>query len=283
MDALFPFQSTGFHYDSLLFENTTFANISRIVMMEGNEYGDNIHLNHCTILNTLEWVIQSDWIHNLSITNSLIVNPYFLGYRAIDVCDSSQDYNDFLTGKCNSPGGALFNVVPVDSFGFEPGFTDMNRHIFIGNNSYVYQDWVLNWYRECGWCQNAEKEFLYNPFPYAGKKTISFMDSMDTEGNKVFKTMNIDSTTMYSLDPNFITPATNQDTILFYIENQYGWNYFVDWSYRPDAGKNRIWPLPENLSYTNDTLLTAAMDTFPLGDFKLVSSKINCLGSAKRR
>ena len=41
----FPFQSSGFHYDNLLFENCTFSNLSRIVMQEGNEYGDNIHIN----------------------------------------------------------------------------------------------------------------------------------------------------------------------------------------------------------------------------------------------
>ncbi len=50
----FPFQSTGWHYDKLLFENCTFTNIGRIVMEEGNEYGDNILINHCTMLNSLE-------------------------------------------------------------------------------------------------------------------------------------------------------------------------------------------------------------------------------------
>lgn len=68
----FPYESTGWHYDELVFENCTFTNIARIVMQEGNEYSDNVHINHCTIMNTLEWVFQSaGWLRNASVTNSI--------------------------------------------------------------------------------------------------------------------------------------------------------------------------------------------------------------------
>lgn len=185
----FPYQSTGFHYDSLFFEHTTFANISRIVMMEGHEYGDNIHLNHCTLLNTMEWVIQPGWIHNLSITNSLIVNPYMGGYQPTWFCDEDQDYDDFLAGACHQPFGALFNVNPVDSFDFEVNFTDQDRQIFVGHNSYVYQDWLLDWYQTCPWCQepptSEQKKEFFHPFPYVNQRTIEFMDSRDIEDKSI--------------------------------------------------------------------------------------------------
>ena len=34
----------------------------------------------------------------------------------------------------------------------------------------------------------------------------------------------------------------------------------------PDSGFYQVWPLPENLAYTNETLKTAGMGGFPLGD-----------------
>lgn len=267
----FPYQSSGWHYDYLLFENTTFHNISRIVMMEGNEFGDNIHLNHVTILNTVENIIQSGWIRNLSITNSIIVNPYMLGYRAADVCTEGQSYRDFENGLCDPPGGALFNVTPVDSFGFEVDFTDMDRQIYVGHINYYYHDWFLDWMQNCdNICKdrirNREQDLLRHPYPPFGDGNIAFMDSTDANGNKVFRTMNIDSATVYSVDPGFIVEATNQDSLMIFMENKWDDNADIEWGFMVEAGFNQTWPLPENLAYTNAALLTAGMGGFPLGD-----------------
>lgn len=268
----FPYQSTGYHYDYLLFENCTFSNLSRIVMQEGNEFGDNIHLNHITLLNSVEWVIQSGWLHNLSVTNSIFVNPFMLGYRAADVCGAGQDYNDFEDGLCDPPGGALAqDIVPVDSLGFQVNFTDMDRQIYAGYNDYHYYDWFVDWMANCdNICKdrirNREQDLLRHPAPAFGENAIAFMDSMDAEGNKVFPTMNIDSTKWWDVDPEFIVPATNEDTLKIFMENKWDDNADIDWSYKPEAGFNQIWPLPENMAYSNADLQTAAMGGFPLGD-----------------
>lgn len=272
----FPFESEGWHYDTLRFENCTFTNISRIVMQEGNEYADNVFLNHCTILNTIEWVYQSaGWLRNAAITNSIIVNPDMMGYRAVDVCDmgegGTQDYDDFLDGLCDPPGGGLLNgITPVDSFGFSVDFTDFDRKLFVGNTAYLYQDFVLDWFTECDWCQEQLRqrrpEELRNPAPMIGQNALDFIDSTDAEGNKVFETMNIDWGTIYDEDPDFVVPATNQDTMLMFVEYKWSTNADVDWSYKPEAGFNQTWPLPENLAYNNEMYKTAAMGGFPLGD-----------------
>lgn len=112
----FPYESTGWHYDKLLFENCTFSNLSRIIMQEGNEFGSNIHINHCTLINSIEWVWQSaGWLETASITNSMFVNANVIGYRAIDVCDADQDFDDFEDGLCDPPGGGLINgITEVD-------------------------------------------------------------------------------------------------------------------------------------------------------------------------
>ncbi|HEX7071641.1 MAG TPA: T9SS type A sorting domain-containing protein, partial [Rhodothermales bacterium] len=242
-----------------------------IVMMEGNEFGSNIHLNHVTILNTVENIIQSGWIQNLSITNSVIINPYMMGYRAVDVCDEDQDFDDFEDGLCDPPGGALFNVTPVDSFGFDVDFTDAERQIYVGHNTYAHEQWYLDWTRQCdNVCldriRNREQDLLANPYPPFGQGNINFMDSTDANGNKVFPSMNIDSTTMLSVVPDFIVPATNLDGVRTFMENKWDDNADIDWSFMPEAGLNQVWPLPENLAYTDATLMSAGMGGFPLGD-----------------
>ncbi len=275
----FPYQSSGWHYDTLFFENCTFTNLSRIVMQEGNEYSDNVFINHCTLLNSIEWVFQSaGWIRNAAITNSLFINPYMYGYRAYDVCPQGMTYNDFLAGKCNSPGGGLINgITPVDSFGFQVNFTDFDRKIFIGNISYAYQDWMLDWYKNSDWSKerirNREQLLLFNPSPMLGENEIRFIDSVDANGNKVFKTINVDWQTIYNKDPQFIVPATNLDAAKQFIMYKWSTNADIDWSYEPEAGFKQTWPLPENLAYTDSELLTAAMGGYPLGDLNWFPEK----------
>ncbi len=272
----FPYQSSGFHYDSLLFENCTFSNLSRIVMQEGNEYGDNIHINHCTLINSIEWVYQSaGWLRNTSITNSIFVNPYMMGYRALDVCDmgedGTQDYDDFEDGLCDPPGGGLINgLTEVDSFEFAVDFTDFDRKLFVGNNVYMYQDWYLNYTTECDWCaeqiRTRHPEEIRHPAPMIGDNALAIIDSTDGDGNKVFNKMNVDWSTIYTDDPDFIVAPTNEDTLKMFLEGKWGTGLDIDWAYQPNATFAQTWPLPENLAYNNAAYKTAAMGQFPLGD-----------------
>jgi hypothetical protein len=222
-------------------------------------------------LNGVEWVIQSGWLNRMSITNSIFVNPFMYGYRARDVCREGQTYDDFLAGRCDRPEGSLFNVIPVDSFGFEVDFTDLERQIYVGYNNILYQDWFLDWMENCvDRCLElkrfGELDFLPQPYPPFGEASIAFMDSRDAQGNKVFGSMNVDTTTMYSVDPGFIEPATNEDTLKIFIEARWDDASTIDWSYKPDAGLNQVWPLPENMAYDNAMLQIAGMGGFPLGD-----------------
>jgi hypothetical protein len=107
-----------------------------------------------------------------------------------------------------------------------------------------------------------------------GTSVSTFVDSTDKNGNKVFRTLNIDWPTIYKIDPKFIKAATNQDTMLQFVMFKWWNNADIDWSYRPDAGFNQLWPLPENLAYNNTQLQTAAMGGFPLGDLNWYPDKL---------
>jgi hypothetical protein len=276
----FPYLSTDFHYDSLLYENCTFSNLGRIVMQEGNEYADNVLINHCTLINSVEWVYQSaGWLRNCAITNSIFVNPYMFGYRPLDVCDSTGHiYQDYLDGLCDPPGGGLINgITAVDSFGFSVPFTDQDRGLYIAHDVYMYQDWLVSWFTNCPWCKDQHTgrhdEEIHVPSPMIGENAMNFIDSMDTQGEKFFKKLNVDQSTIYDTDPDFIVPPTNEDTLKTFLEGRWGTGTNIDWAYFPYSGLAQLWPLPENMAYNNTDYQTAAMGGFPLGDLNWYPDK----------
>jgi hypothetical protein len=119
-------------------------------------------------------------------------------------------------------------ITAVDSFGFQVDYTDLDRKLFIGNNVYMYQDWMLDWYVSCPWAKDKIKQRLkveiYNPSPMLGQDEIDFIDSVDENGKKVFKTLNVDWSTILLRIQNFVVPATNLDTIKLFIEAKWGPN-----------------------------------------------------------
>lgn len=264
----FPYQSRGWHVDSLLFENTTFANIGYVYMQEGGEYGDNVHFNHCTFLNVVMYALESPWWYKMSVTNSVFVNPFMYGYMPAWFCEEGED---FLAGECDSPNGGIFTVVSVDSFEFEVDFKDLDRQILLSHSSYVYKDWLIDWMEynpgSVNMMRDGREDEIPLPQPYVSRETLAFMDSTDADGEKVFKTMEVDESSMHiGSRPRFRVPPTNMESLRQFLYCKWFSGCDSHWAYEPQVSRNHRWPLPEDLSYTNDTLLTAAMGGFPLGD-----------------
>ncbi|MCF7802945.1 MAG: T9SS type A sorting domain-containing protein [Candidatus Marinimicrobia bacterium] len=253
----FPYQSSGWHIDSVLFENTTFANMGYVLMQEGAEWSDNVHFNHCTFLNIAMFSLESGWWHNMHVTNSIFVNPFMYGYIPAQVPEGAE------------PNGGVFSIAEVDSFGFEVDFTDPERQILYTHSSYIYEDWLLDWMENNPYSkekyQNREEDLIPMPQPMLNQATMDFMDSTDADGNRVHPLMN--RAFLYEdVNPRFIEPATNHDSLKAWLLKKWDTNEDTNWAYKPEAGYNQTWPLPENMAYENDTLLTAGMGEFPLGD-----------------
>ncbi|MEJ2544861.1 MAG: T9SS type A sorting domain-containing protein [Calditrichaceae bacterium] len=279
----FPYESQHFHYDSLLFENCTFSNLGRIVMQEGNEFGDNVHINHCTLINCIEWAYQSaGWLRNTAITNSIFVNPYLWGYRPLDVCPDSLDGEAldsravmelFDAGECDGPGGGLINgLTEVDSFGFTEyvDFTDAERGLYIANIVYTHESWIQDYYinsPEAVDLHQQRQDFEIRLIsPMLSDAEQDFIDSVDIDGNKMYPGMNVDWASVYTADPEFIVPPTNVDTLKLFLDGRWYNGLDIQWAYDRNSGLKQEWPLPENLAYNNADYQTAAMGGFPLGD-----------------
>ncbi|MCC6396367.1 MAG: T9SS type A sorting domain-containing protein [Bacteroidetes bacterium] len=249
----FPYASQGWHIDSLLFENCTFANCGYVYNQEGGEYGDNVHFNHCTFLNIIMFPLQSGWWHKLSITNSIFVNTWLFGNVPVN---SDGSYS-----------GTLY-IDSIANFGFSVPFTEQDRRILFANSSYFTEQWVRDWmYNNPGSVQariDGHPDWVPVPLPMLNQKTLAFFDST-ANGTKLFPYINrahlLDST-----DPGFLLPPTNYDALTRFLEMKWWCCSDTPWAYAPEKSFDQEWPMQEDLSYTNPVLLSAGMGGFPLGD-----------------
>jgi hypothetical protein len=247
----FPFNTSGWHHDYVLFENCTFANIGYVYMQEGGEYGDNVHFNHCTFLNTMMFTLESGWWWKASVTNSIFVNAFMFG--------------DIRPTGAGDPNGGTIRIDSVRTFGFSVPFTEQDRRILFAYNSYYIEDWLKEWMAKSPYADTVRnRNAVPLPQPMLSPATLVFFDST-ANGQKLFPYMNrgflYDNT-----DPRFLIAPTNKDNIKTFLLYKWTTNADINWAFDPAAGTNQVWPVNENLSYLNTTLRSAGMGGFPLGD-----------------
>ncbi len=247
----FPFGTSGWHHDSVLFENCTFANIGYVYMQEGGEYGNNVHFNHCTFLNTMMFTLQSGWWWKSSVTNSIFVNAFMFG-------------NIPAMGG-GDPNGGTMRIDSVRTFGFSVPFTEQDRRILFAYNSYYIEDWLKDWMAKSPYADTVRnRNAVPRPQPMLSPATRVFFDST-ANGKKLFPYMNRGF--LYdNVNPNFLIAPTNINNIKTFLLYKWTTNADINWAFDPAAGTNQVWPINENLSYLNSTLRSAGMGGFPLGD-----------------
>ncbi|MDZ7374074.1 MAG: T9SS type A sorting domain-containing protein [candidate division KSB1 bacterium] len=245
----FPYATTGWHNDYVFFENCTFANMGYVYMQEGGEYGDEVYFNHCTFMNVVMFTLESGWWYKMFVTNSLFVNTYMFGYIPAQL------------GAGGVPFGGTIAISKVQDFGFEVPFTEEDRRILFANNAYYLESWLLDWMANNPYSKekkrNREPDLIPQPMPMLNDSTIAMFNRYP----------NMDAANLYNgLNPRILVPPSDIPAIKRFLYYKWTTNADTNWAFQPDAGYYQQWPLPENLAYQNDTLKTAAMGGFPLGD-----------------
>lgn len=245
----FPFESTGWHTDTLKFVNCTFSNLGYVIMQEGSEYTGYLSMNHCTVINTVMYCLESPWWHWLSLTNSVFVNTYMYGHIG--------------TGR---PDGGTFGTDSVSNWTFTPPFTDAERHILFTNNAYSTDPWLVDWMAHNPYSDTVTVPTqIPTPHPMLNTRTLMFFDTTDDQGNKSYPLMNR-ANNYDGVSPNFLVPPTNVEAIKRFLYYKWTSNLDTNWAYDPGSTLDQKWLLPENLRVSNTTLRTAGMGGFPLGD-----------------
>ena len=254
----FPYGTSGWHIDSLSFVNTTFANLGYVLMQEGAEYADFVKFNHCTFLNVVMYTLESGWWWWLSVTNSVFVNPYMYGY---------------LSGPDGTtPYGGTVNIdtIGTTNFSFTVPFTEAQRHIVFANNSYAVEPWLANYMAPYNagtnptggnaYSDTAGTGLIPHPQPIMSAKTLVFFNNKGTwpyiSLGKVYDSTN----------PGFLVPPTNMAGIERFLVRKWTDNSDTSWAFDPNSDINQVWPMNEQMRYSNATLKTAGMGGFPLGD-----------------
>ncbi len=251
----FRFSSTGLHADSVWFENCTFANMGYVYMQEGNEYGDNVYFNHCTFLNVVMFTLESTWWWKMNVTNSLFIDTFMFG--SIPAQDTAGSF------------GGTIAIDSVANFPFTVPFTELDRRILFANNAYFIEPWLVDWMKNNPYSKNLHKnrqdDEIPVPQPMLSAGTLRFLDTTNVDGSKMFPYMN--KANLYDgADPRFVLEPTNIDSLEQFMFHKWSDNANVNWAWQPDSDAAQIWPMHENLSYANDTLKTAGMGGYPLGD-----------------
>ncbi|MCX6145604.1 MAG: T9SS type A sorting domain-containing protein [Ignavibacteriales bacterium] len=256
-----PYAAVGLHTDSLSFENCTFANIGYVYMQEASNYGDNVFFNHCTFYNVVMYTLESGWWWKMYVTNSLFINTFMYGY---------------IPSAGGIDGGTI-RIAPVDSgsmgggFGFTVPFKEQDRCILFANNNYCIEQWLFDWmgYGPNGNPYSIDKHRnrldtdIPLPQPMFNGQTNTFFDST-YQGKKAWPYIN--RANLDSISPGFIYPPVNKDSLKTFLYNKWNNNADQAWEWHPFQSYSQIWPLAENLAYTNTALQTHAMGGFPLGD-----------------
>jgi len=255
----FPFGTNGWHGDSLTFKNCTFANIGYVLMQEGGEYHDYVKFNHCTFLNVVMFSLESGWWWKLAVTNSIFVNTHMFGD-----CPAWRFYSSY-----DEPYGGTLKIDSVSTFGFSVPFIDQDRRILFTNSSYHLEKWLRDWMWNNPYSIWIRKQGLIDeipqPQPMLSQGTLRFFDSTDSQGKKVFPYMN--RVNLYdSTDPGFFIPPSDTGSMKTFLYDRWYNGLDTMWAWKPRNSLNRLWPLEENLAYKNDTVKTAGMGGFPLGD-----------------
>lgn len=238
------------------FENNSFFNLTSFPFQSEAAPVDFFLFNHNTLVNFGRNFNAGGIWKEAYIANNIMVNPFWQG-------ESEQQYQDRLetwVGDGNEaetldPYTGVFSIAALPSqFGLE---TD--RRILLANNN-AYRAPALD---------SAYDPLGIRAQPLVSDSTQSFFDLY---GGMVMQNN-------FNQDPAFdnapTTPAVydQMDAFLgqWIGEAATPWTYVYWDPTRPEPGTDLhpvsiSWPLPEDFSYTNGTLLEAGTDGLPLGD-----------------
>ncbi len=239
--------------DSVIVENCTFFNIGMTALQIEGGAANYVRFNHNTIVNLGRNINTGSWYKEAYFTNCLLVNTFWHGEGYTDyslALNPSRDPRAFTSGMIG------IGAIP-SSYGPEQGV-----RIAIANMAAYLDPYFTSHYADTVRTQ-----------PYTNAVTDSFFNTYSPAngGQMVIK-----DTTWMNNYPNFTANPDNQTQIQNMYENITNLRagvipaqpYFYDLPMNgaDTAWTSPSWPLPENFTYTDASLMTASTDGLPLGD-----------------
>lgn len=249
--------------ENVTITNNTFYNLNSFVFRgEWNEI-KHLDFNHNTIVNTIKWPIQWHYITDASFNYNIFYNTHSFGESESEKLGQDTDGQSF----------GIFNLfeLPQHDFIDSLGYTEHGRKINLFNNNYIFSDEVKNFWADI---DSVEAE------PWMNERTQAMFDNPDYT--------NLSEVLTSNLDPYFANVGNTDtwntvDSMIKFMEGLRDTNVVkpLYWGFEPDLNATPFemqWPLPEDLSYYDPYLLTAAPGGCPIGDLNWFPAlKENCM------
>ncbi len=256
------YDNYGSSGDSLVVENCTHLIASGFLYKIRHYPFRHIYFNHNTFVNCSNNLINGSGMHiNKIFTNNLIVNSNFQAYYpGLDFGETDQDM---------LPTG-IINVDTLQNIGafYPDGFPEKDRKVLVDNNA-VYWDNRLDEILETLKTGESDSVEWKSQMITMNDRTQAMFDDDDaypylTEGNWV-----------RDEKPEFMNMKDLMDDMIQWgIHNPIDANQYIQEAWReqeefivPD------WPILADLSYANETLKTAGINGFPVGDLNWFPEK----------
>lgn len=231
--------------DTIWVENNTFMNIGGFTAQVEGSSPNFFLFNHNTIVNNGRQVLLGAWLRDAYFTNNLILNGFWQGESAQEISA------DRLASTDEQYAGML----GIDNLPAQYGL-DASRNIAVANNSFYLESEYETYFTTDNDTFDIRKQ------PLLQERVAAIFDANE---NMILSGNLVDVE-----NPGFVTYADNHADRIQFITDLRQANSPITLHYwdpgRSEDNTSIQWPLPENLTYSNATLQTAAIGGYPLGD-----------------
>ncbi|MEN8193203.1 MAG: T9SS type A sorting domain-containing protein [Bacteroidota bacterium] len=261
--------------DSLIFRNNTFFNVQGPVYtcteVEGTAY---IEFEHNTIANSVVHQFVSNKPVECYMNNNIFYNCYSLSGGPTEI---SKHPDKEIHGIIHF---FLFDPEVLDttwSSYYDPNgdgtLEESERKFELKNNAWFYSQDIEDYWANNdtvaaqSWYCNAVQEYFVNN---ETEKEVTIVggasDGSDTTWTYAPHPLMVEENTT-NADPEFANTGGSEALLKQNLESIREAGPGVLWHYETDGSLIQFeWPLPEDLSYTNASMLTGGTDGKPLGD-----------------
>ena len=253
--------------------------------------------DHNTILYGVGNTFLCAYNTNVHLTNNIVYSTFVaMGYKPAVYGDWFYPRPDTVSSGIivvNIPDTIAFRdttlIMPGESYlidtaqGVTPSMINQQTRVLdVNHNDYFYPSKLTNFITTYN---DTVKSYTDVTFPGGSASMLNTIaqprwmndytkNILTTKVPQISPLINIDDNTTYNLDPQFNDPdAVNLvDSLIGKLTEILTNNITTNrWTYK--LVYPPVWPLPEDLSYTNSTLLTASTGGFPLGDLNWFPNK----------
>ena len=246
--------------DTMIITNNTFFNNNAFWLFQENGLARFQVIEHNTIFTNLVDPMRLRFASNTNIRSNLFYGTLAYG--------DSEEFRDLTVYEPDGSPTSIVSIYEAPSNILDAeGLTESDRKLNITHNAYFTPEAIKSY-----WETNSEVD---DNIVWMNARTQALFD--DADGHPFFHTSD-----NYNMDPSFTDIAAHDfvvDGVADFCET-YRATLTPGEPLSGDAGTTRnydaadgtdilidiAWPLPENLAYTNPTLLVGGHDGLPVGD-----------------